>query len=188
MKKNLFYLLVYAVCINIILVVTYYLYKHFNNQPYIAIFVTICMIASHSNIRIIIGLIVPLFVSRHNIDAKIHRVSNLEYKFLTKLGVKRYKDKYFAYDRSQFVIANINKESIEVALRNNINAELVHILCFLFSTLSILFGYLLSKDELIIYIITFIIAAVFIDIIPITIQRYNRYRLLKINSRFEKMA
>ena len=140
----------------------------------------------HSNSRIIVGFIVPLFKDKIIIDRKIYKVSENEFKILSKLNIKKIKGSYFTYDKNQFEL-KLDKGSIEEVLKNNINAELVHKLCLLVSLFSILCGYFLSSDELAIYILAYILLGLVIDIIPILIQRYNRYRLLNLKNKYERL-
>lgn len=149
--------------------------------PYVALFITSLMIAYHTDVRILIGTTFSLFKSKINVDKKCFVVKEKEFKFLTKLGVKNWKDKFVAWDKSQFILKDVkNKENIEKVLKNNINAEIIHWVSFFVGFLAILIGCLISIDELWIYIITSVATSLFVDLPPILIQRYNRFRLQKI--------
>lgn len=143
----------------------------------ISTFITLFMFAYHFDIRLLIGAIFTLFIKKNiNILNKKYIVKDWEFNFYNKLRVKSWKDKYFVMDKSQFVMTN----NLDVILKNNICAELIHIFCIIFSYLSIIFGCLLSVSEWWLYLLTAFVASVFIDMLPIIIQRYNRYRLQKI--------
>lgn len=152
-------------------------------SPYFSIFITVLMFAFHFDFRALSGLIFSAFKNKINVDNKIYNISEKEYQLLTKLKVKSWKDGFFAIDKKLFIIKTINKNNLEYVLKNNINAELIHIFCFFFGFISILIGCLISIEEWYIYLITAIITSFIVDFPPILIQRYNRYRLLKIKNK-----
>ncbi len=145
---------------------------------YLAIFISFLLAAYHTNLRLIIGFLGLLFIKdKIKISRKIYRVKKEEYNFLTKFNMKKWKEKYFAMDKSQFILKKLSKNAVEQVIRNNINAELTHWLCIIAGEFSILIGCLISLQEWWIYVITAFIATVVVDALPIMIQRYNRYRL-----------
>lgn len=155
-------------------------------QPYYAIFVTLFMFAFHLDIRILVAYICYLFTNKINIDKKKYLISKFEYQRLEKLKIKNWKDHFVTMFKDRFVLnGNDRKTRIEIILKNNIIAEITHWLCFFFGLLGILLGYLISKDELVVYIVTSIVAGILFDFPPILIQRYNRYRLLSLKKKLE---
>lgn len=151
------------------------------NGVHFSIFITLLMFAYHTDIRLIIGGSVNLFKNKINLKSKMFKISEKEYKFLHKLGVKNWKNKIVTWNKKYFSLDNLHdKNNIEFLLKNNITAEIVHFICFFVGFLAIYIGCLLSADEWYIYLITSILASFLIDFPPILIQRYNRYRLLKI--------
>ena len=178
-----------------------------HKQPYTALFITLFMFAYHIDVRAIIGATISLFKGKININSSCFKISIKEFKFLNLLRVKQWKKHFVTLFENQFSVNNLNLDNIEKILKNNINAEIVHTLCFFAGFLAILFGWLLSRklykkdsfagflailfgwllspEELLLYIITSAIASMFIDLPAILIQRYNRFRLLKIKNKVE---
>ena len=149
-------------------------------QPYVALFITSLMFVYHCDIRIFIGYIANIFKNKININNKCFNISKREYDILEKLKIKKWKDKYFTLYKNQFTITKIDKIKIEEVIKNNINAEIVHKLCIIFGLLAIAIGSMISIDEILIYTLTSIFTCLCLDLPPILIQRYNRYRLQKI--------
>lgn len=147
-----------------------------------ALFVTFLMFAYHFDTRAIIGVMFTKFLRPHiNVDDKKWSISDTEYARLNRLHVKKWKDKYITIDRSQFVVGFYkNNQLIESALKYNINAEIIHWTCFFVGFVSIPIGLAISSSEWYIYVLTAFFASVFCDLLPIIIQRYNRFRLNKI--------
>ena len=156
-------------------------------QPYFAIFVTLFMFAYHLDSRIIVAVILNLFRKDINIDRRIYHISEKEYKRLDRLKVRYWKDHFITMFKDRFVFSGSSRnERVVNILKNNINAEVTHWLCFFIGFLAILFGYLISSDELVIYLVTSILASFLFDFPSILIQRYNRYRLLNLRRMTEK--
>ncbi len=178
-NKTLLTLIIYSIAINLAFATSCVLLALCGRkQPYIAIFITLFMFAYHADIRHLISAITTLFKSKINIDCKIFSVSEREFIFLNKLKVKKWKDKFVTLYKDQFKI----NQNIDIVLKNNIHAEICHWICFFAGLFAILFGYLLSANELWIYIITSILASFLLDLPPILIQRFNRFRLQKIKN------
>lgn len=157
------------------------------SQPYMAIFITMLMFAFHVDIRLLIAVLTRLFAKNINFNNKVFKVPANEYKFLEKLKVKNWKDNYIAWNKNQFTLSSkLDEESINRVLKNNVTAEVTHILCIIISSFAILIGCLLSKSEWWIYVITTVVSDIFCDICPIMIQRFNRYRLQKITEKMKK--
>ncbi len=146
-------------------------------QPYIAIFITLFMFAYHLDIRCIVGFIGSMLRRRTKIDRRIYRVSKKEYDILGRLKVGKWKDHFITMFKDRFVMKSEDRISrTKEILQNNINAETTHWIGFLLGFLAIPLGWLISSDEMMIYVITSILGGL-IDIPPIMIQRYNRHRL-----------
>lgn len=151
-----------------------------------SIFITMLMIVYHTDVRIFIG--VSLFLGlrkKMNIDNPCFKVGEKEFNRLNKLKVKKWKDKFVAWDRKQFVIRNGDnfQDNISLVLKNNINAEIIHWLCFFIGFFAIWIGCAISIDEWWIYLITSFVASFVCDLPPILIQRYNRFRLQKLRKK-----
>ena len=146
------------------------------------IFITLVIFVYHVDVRIVIGFVVTKFFKQKlNINSKKYLVGAKEYRFLDKLKVKYWKDKFVALDKSQFLVSS--KDDLERALRNNISAEIIHIICFVAGFFSIAIGCLLAINEWWIYVLTAFLASFLCDLPPILIQRYNRFRLQRIRKR-----
>lgn len=158
-------------------------------MPYSTILITGFMFAYHCDIRILIAEIFTVFFKKRvNLSKKTYKISKKEFNFLNRLGVKKWKDSFVAWDKKQFVIKDLrNRENLEIVLRNNISAEIIHWICFIASFFSILFGCLMSLSEWWIYLVTAIVVPLLIDLPPILIQRFNRFRLQKFFSMQSKI-
>lgn len=155
----------------------------------LTVFLTALSCAYHADVRIILGFIgVEFIMDKLKLNKKVYTVRDGEYKFLCFFRVKKWKDKYFAMDRSQFVIKDIRDiKSVEKVLRSNINAETTHWMCMFFSLFAILIGCLISVEEWWIYLLTTVVVMFIVDIPPIMIQRYNRYRLQRLYIKLERL-
>lgn len=158
-------------------------------MPYSTILITGFMFAYHCDIRTLIAKIFTFFCKKRvNLSKKTYKISKKEFNFLNRLGVKKWKDSFVAWDKKQFVIKDLrNRENLEIVLRNNISAEVIHWICFIASFFSILFGCLMSLSEWWIYLVTAIVVPLLIDLPPILIQRFNRFRLQKFFSMQSKI-
>ena len=156
------------------------------SQPYMAIFITMLMFAFHVDIRLVTAGLTRLFAKNINFNSKIFKISTKEYEFLEKLKVKKWKDNYVTWNKNQFTLSlKLGEVSINRVLKNNVMAEITHIFCIITSSIAILVGCLLSKDEWWLYVLTTVLSDIFCDILPILIQRYNRYRLQKIQEKLK---
>lgn len=179
-NKTLVVGLIIAIILNLFLVAGIVLCIVFGfTMPYSTILITAFMFAYHCDVRILIAEIFTVFFrKRVNLLKKTYKISEKEFNFLNRLGVKKWKDNFVAWDKNQFVIKNLrNRENLELVLRNNISAEIIHWLCFAASFFSILFGCLMSLSEWWIYLTTAVVVPLLIDLPPILIQRFNRFRL-----------
>ena len=152
-----------------------------NKQPYLALFITFTIFAYHLDIRFLIGALVSLFKGKINVEKKSHRISEKEYKRLVKLKVKKWKDRLPTLFKKQFTLKGA--QGVDEVIRNCINAESVHWLCFFFGFGAIPLGCLLSFEELWLYILTSCLASLFVDLPFVLIQRYNRYRLYSLRDK-----
>ncbi len=151
-------------------------------EPLFTIFITLVIFVYHVDVRIVIGFVVTKFFKQKlNINSKKYLIGTKEYRFLDKLKVKYWKDKFVALDKSQFLVSS--KDDLERALRSNISAEIIHIICFVAGFFSIAIGCLLAINEWWIYVLTAFLASFLCDFPPILIQRYNRFRLQRIRKR-----
>lgn len=184
MSKIIKYRITLTIIVNFIFLISIILCLVFNFvNPYFSIFITFLLFSFHMDYRIIVGLTFSKFKNRIDINKDIYKISNKEFKFLNFLKVKSWKDRFIALDKRLFIIKTINKENVSYVLKNNISAEIIHWFCFFFGFVSILIGCLISLQEWYIYLLTAIIASFVVDLPPILIQRYNRYRILKIKDK-----
>lgn len=187
-NKTLFVGAIIAIIVNLVFLLCGVLFAVCGyKSPYVALFITSLMFAYHTDVRILIGAIFTLTKRKINVNKKVFVVRESEFKFLSKLGVKNWKDRFIAWDKSQFVLKDTrDKNQIEKVLKNNICAEVIHWVSFFVGFFAILIGCLISIDELWLYIITAVLTSLFADLPPILIQRYNRFRLQKIYSALAK--
>ncbi len=184
-NKTLRNFIILASIVNVVFIVFLVLFLVFGHkQPYFALFITSLMFAYHIDIRIVIGTLVSLFKSKIDVEKKIHRISEREFKNLTRLKVKKWKEKAPTLHQKQFSLKD--NQGLDVIIRNCINAEIVHWLCFFFGFGAIPLGCLLSFDELWLYILTSLVASLLSDLPFILIQRYNRYRLYSLRDKMAK--
>lgn len=152
-------------------------------SPQSAVFITLFMFVYHTDVRVLIGFVFSKFIRPHiSVQSGVFVVGKGEYNFLCKLGVKKWKDRFVAWDKTLFVLQKMDTDRMNLVLQNNINAELTHWVCFFVGLLAIPFGLLLSRDEWLIYVITSAATSLFADLPPICIQRFNRHRLQKITA------
>ena len=187
-NKSPLILTIITILINALYILFLVLFVVFNYvQPYKALFIASLMFVFHADFRIMLSTIVRLFKNKINIDKKIYNIKEKEFKRLEKLKVKKWKDKFPTLFRYEFEIDNLSSyESIKEIVQNNINAEISHWLCFFLCLFGIGLGLMFSLDEWWIYLITSLICSFVIDLPPILIQRYNRYRLQKILNHIKK--
>ena len=181
-NKSPLILSIITVLINVLYILFLVLFVVFNYvQPYKALFITFLMCVFHADFRIMLSTIVRLFKNKINIDKKLYSINEKEFKRLEKIKIKKRKDKFPVLFKYEFEINDLsNYESIKEVVQNNINAEISHWLCFFLCLFGIGLGLMFSLDEWWIYLLTSLICSFVIDLPPILIQRYNRYRLQKI--------
>ena len=189
-NKSFLAVLIITIILNLFFLTGIILYCIFGfTMPYSTILITAFMFAYHCDIRILIAKIFTVFCKKRvNLSKKTYKISKKEFNFLNRLGVKKWKDSFVAWDKKQFVIKDLrNRENLEIVLRNNISAEIIHWICFIASFFSILFGCLMSLSEWWIYLVTAIVVPLLIDLPPILIQRFNHFRLQKFFSMQSKI-
>lgn len=183
-NKTLLAFVIVSSLINVAFLVFLILFFAFDGkQPYLALFITFLMFAYHIDIRLLSGVLVSLFKGKIDIDKKAHRISEKEYGRLRKLKVKEWKGRFPTLFKKQFSLTAPG--GVDEVLRNCINAEIVHWFCLFLGLGAIPLGCLLSFDELWLYILTSLLALLFLDLPFILIQRYNRFRLYEVNDRLE---
>ena len=182
-SKELKLAIILTICINIIFVCSViYVAVSGWKSPQITIFITSLMFAYHCDIRIFVGYVFNRFIkNKICVQSPLFAIKEKEYKRLQKVGVKRWKDKFIAWNRSLFVLGKMDKDRLNIVLQNNITAEITHWVCFFVGFLAIPIGMILSSAEWWIYLSTALITSLVADLPPIFIQRYNRYRLQSIS-------
>ena len=180
-NKTLLAVIIYSVIVNFLFIASaVFLFVFGYKQPYIALFITLLMFAYHIDIRIIVGMLVSCFKQKINVDNALFNVSQSEFRLLSFFKVRCWKDRFVTLYKNQFIL---EKNDIVSLLKNNINAELVHQICFFIGLLAIVLGYLVSPDELLLYVITSLLVSFLFDLPPVMIQCYNRYRLQNIKKK-----
>ncbi len=180
-NKTLLRFIIISLILNVSFLASGILFAIFGHtQPYVAIFITLFMFTFHLDIRIIVGFIGSLTRKKIKIDRKIYQISKKEYQFLSLLRVKKWKDHLSNMFKDRFSLDSKDiKERLMEVEQNDISAELTHWIGAFLSLGAIPLGYLISPEELLVYIITSVLA-LFFDLPFILIQRFNRYRLQNI--------
>ena len=157
------------------------LYHLFGHNAYFVIAISAGTTAYHFTMRLVVGFLFDIIL-KNKVDytKRWFCVGKGEYNFYKLLKVKRWKDKMPTFQPDTF---DTSKHSWEEILQATCQSELVHetnvLLSFLPIIASIWFG------EIWVFVATSILSALF-DLLFVFMQRFNRYRLLKLQSRLQK--
>ena len=146
-----------------------------NAAVFLTLAITSGTTAYHFCMRLIIGVIVNAVMgNKADYRRAWFRVGEGEFAFYNFLNVKKWKDKMPTYDKKSF---DIRQHSLEELVQVTCQSEIVHEIIIAASFLPIIavvwFG------ALPVFIITSCVAAG-IDLMYVFIQRFNRYRLLRV--------
>lgn len=140
---------------------------------------TVCY---HFSMRLLVGLIVPLFTGKLNPHSFWFRPKRWETKLYKVLRVRRWKGSIPTYAPQQF---DLSQNTLPQIIHNMCNAELVHEVIISLSWIPLLFA--IPFGSLSVFVITSAAAAAY-DSIFVIAQRYNRPRLMRIAKRKEGCA
>ena len=146
-----------------------------NASAFLTLAITSGTAAYHFCMRLITGIIVNAVMgNKADYRRAWFRVGEREFAFYNFINVKKWKDKMPTYDKKSF---DIRRYSLEKLAQVTCQAEIVHEIIIAASFLPIIavawFG------ALPVFIITSCVAAG-IDLMYVFIQRFNRYRLLRV--------
>ncbi|MBQ9118283.1 MAG: hypothetical protein IJY11_03670 [Clostridia bacterium] len=140
----------------------------------------------HFAMRLFVGYVIEtLFFRRLQADGRWFRERACEQKLYAFLRLKSWKGCLPTYNPKKF---DIKQLTIEQLIQNTLQAEAVHETIALLSFLPIGF-YFLTYDpiDLLVYILTSLFAAAF-DTLFVLLQRFNRFRLLRLQKIERKKA
>ena len=159
----------------------------------VMIFLTIfSFIGFHATYRALMGRFIGLFRPVLNLNARIFRIDPDELVIYDFFGVKSWKDKVPAWNKTHFMLSMKDVRDIkkvDQVLRYNVSAEITHHLNFytsLFGTLFCLFKGMQGWWWL--FGILSLMLGLIADMPFIMIQRYNRARVYPIYQRLEEKA
>lgn len=146
----------------------------------------------HATYRALVGYFVGLFRPKLKLTSPLFSIDALEASIYESLGVKSWKDKVPAWNKTNFMLSlkdirDINK--VAQVLRFNISAEITHHINFYLSIFGTLFCLLKGMQEFWwAFAIVSLLLGIVGDVPFAIIQRYNRYRVLPIYLRLEEKA
>ncbi len=157
-----------------------------------AILTAFSFVGFHATYRALMGLLVGAFRPMLKLNSWIYIVDPIEVSIYESLGVKSWKDKVPAWNKTHFMLSmkdirDINK--VAWVLRYNISAEITHHINFCLSILGTLFCLLKGMQQWWwIFGSVSLLLGIVGDIPFAIIQRYNRSRVLPIYLRLEEKA
>lgn len=157
----------------ILMTVFFVLNYYFNMEVLYIIAIIFLIIGFQFGARVIVGNVVPRFKHKINVKSKWFKTKSFEEHFFKKLNVKKWKNKAPVYDPEEFDFEKNTKEQLII---NMCNAEIVHEVNILSGYISLIFAIFLG------YVWLFLIGAILgtgMDLIFVTIQRFNRPRIVK---------
>ena len=162
----------------LITICCYLPYSLTHNSVLLTLSITFGTIAYHFNVRLLVGaLFNAIMNNKADYTAKWFQVSKAEMKLYNRLKIKKWKNKMPTYDADSF---DVSKHSWEGIMQTMCQSELVHeaniILSFLPVAASVYFG------SFWVFMITSVFSAI-VDLLFVFMQRFNRYRILKLKSR-----
>ena len=132
----------------------------------------------HFAMRLFVGYAVEaVFFRRLKADGWWFREKACEQKTYAFLRLKKWKSNLPTYNAKKFDFQTLTTEQL---IQNTLQAEAVHETIAALSFLPIVF-YFLTYDpiDLVVYVVTSLLAAAF-DTLFVLLQRYNRFRLLRL--------
>ncbi len=162
------------------------------SEVVMAIMTAFSFVGFHATYRVSVGWIVGRFRPILNLNSPIYRIDPVEVQIYEAMGVKNWKDKVPAWNKTHFMLSlkdirDINK--VSMVLRYNISAEISHLVNFTLSMFGTLFCLLKGMQQWwYIFAIVSLLLGIFADLPFAMIQRYNRARVLPIYLKLEQKA
>ena len=150
---------------------------HIYNQGWmLSAYVTFLTISYHFSMRLIVGEVVTVIYRKRefNLDSVGFRIYGFEKDLYRRLNVKKWKLHMITAKPEQF---DLRENSMDDLLHNMAQAELVHQIIMVLSFVPLLL--IIPYGVPSVFIVTSI-AAAFIDLQFVIIQRYNRPRVMKL--------
>jgi len=154
-----------------------------NTDIFLTLAITFGTVAYHFCMRLIVGVIVNSAMgNKADYRRAWFQVGEREFAFYNYVNVKRWKDKMPTYDKKSF---DIRRHGIEGLAQVTCQSEIVHEIIIAASFLPIIAA--VRFGALPVFIITSF-AAAGIDLMYVFIQRFNRYRLLRVIKKVKKLC
>ena len=147
-------------------------------EIFLTLAITAGTTAYHLCMRLIIGSVINAVMgNRADYRRAWFQVGEREFAFYKCIGVKKWKGKMPTYDESTF---DFRAHSIEEIIQATCQSEIVHEIIIAASLLPIIAAVWFGALQ--VFIITSCVAAG-IDMMYVFMQRFNRYRLLRVVNR-----
>lgn len=153
---------------------------------YFNIVITLCNIIFWIALHFFIECMINKYNEFIDFNKDFYRVNEKEINFYNKIKIKKWKDKLpqfnIYFDKSHLKSKDI--KYIDLFILNTKISGLSHLLTGCFGYISLLFVYFVSNPMKYIKLFIIIAIVIFFAQIPfIIIQRYNRFRLLKLRKK-----
>lgn len=174
--KNIVILIVVNIVFITLTVVFAVLHDMYDEGWMLSAYVTFLTISYHFSMRLIVGEAVTVIYRNRefNLDSAGFRIHSFEKKLYQRLNVKKWKVHMLTAKPEQF---NLRENSMDDLLHNMAQAELVHRIIMVLSFVPLLL--IIPYGAPVVFIVTSI-AAGWIDLQFVIIQRYNRPRVMKL--------
>ena len=174
--KNIVILIVVNIVFITLAVVFAVLHDMYDEGWMLSAYVTFLTISYHFSMRLIVGEAVTVIYRNRefNLDSAGFRIHSFEKELYQRLNVKKWKVHMLTAKPEQF---NLRENSMDDLLHNMAQAELVHRIIMVLSFVPLLL--IIPYGAPVVFIVTSI-AAGWIDLQFVIIQRYNRPRVMKL--------
>lgn len=174
--KNIVILIVVNIVFITLTVVFAVLHDMYDEGWMLSAYVTFLTISYHFSMRLIVGEAVTVIYRNRefNLDSAGFRIHSFEKELYQRLNVKKWKVHMLTAKPEQF---NLRENSMDDLLHNMAQAELVHRIIMVLSFVPLLL--IIPYGAPVVFIVTSI-AAGWIDLQFVIIQRYNRPRVMKL--------
>ena len=161
----------------------YCLYRLTANRILFSLAITSGTVAYHFIIRLLVGTYFNMTLNNKvDYTKSWFQVSKSEMKLYEKLKVKKWKNKMPTYDMDVF---DTTKHSWEEIIQAMCQSELVHETNVVFSFLPVVASVYFGSFW--VFMITSVLSAAF-DLMFVCMQRFNRFRILKIKGRRQRQT
>lgn len=163
-----------AIVLLLLTVASALLYRSTCHGGMLAIAITFGTAAYHFCMRLLVGWMFNTALKNHvDYRRRWFQVSEAEFAFYKKIGVKKWKHKMPTYDKDAF---DKRKHSWDEIAQAMCQAELVHEVIVLLSFVPLVFA--VWFGDLPVFVVTSVLAAG-VDLVFVIMQRFNRLRIIK---------